>query len=1265
MKFKKAAIPILLLTGMILFVLFYFSAQTSSGKDEYSSEKFKQFMTYLRGSFSAESDEFVLAKNRTFSDSLLTSLIREKKWEMAGTLINGYKIASEIVILNESGAPVAWTGLTNDLLDAIKAQPKSSYGLVTAFRTVDAVYLGSVKPVSTGKKDETKIVVFKVLGYNNLYYPSTAVPSSLASGFAGRLNLPSVPLVSLSADKPIEKHPIRVFAGTISSDSTFFNFDLTQLNLALENSVRTYLQVLNSGIYLCEFLILFVGIMFLFRINTPRNLLFSSVAAVFFIFYLLNIWFGISSVFFPPNFIDQATYIRQQTYGLFQSFISWMDFSVVFCGLGLLFMSFEFPVNRQRPGKYSLAGWFVLGSILLSVCYIFIGAIIDSLLLDGFVAGLPLDVSIGKPVFWLLISIAAFLTGANLLIWILFKARHLNFLKKTRWFHWLGIILIGMTSFIVVQMAFNPNATSQIFPLSLGFLIFSGTAWYSVYRGLRWKHSTKSFYQYGLIFIQSFVPAFFILLSLNESRLDVLQKNHAVKLTNPNDGWVQYLANNSSDLMKKRLADENFFNKPDENQSGFAYSVWLQSLLSRERLNVRIRIYDSEINLLSEWSFGSIIPVTALEDSLFSDSLLNKIPNKGELSVLLKSENGTTSEISRYAETIKSEQDSVLGFFIFDLVKPKSRSEISRFGLLNNENEDIQSLKFTAALYQSGQIAESSILPMFPAKLDSGLLRKLDWYGQAELERISENKKYLVFFYQNPKDPGKVWAVSRMLNTPVWYWNQFSQYLLILIITLILTYLSLQIISWYKNGKLTFTFRERVFTGVIIASLIPFWLLILFFEQSFQSHAVNTSKLLLENYYRGILPQVINQLTDKQTERAVSEQDYLVYKDRQVLFSTRPEWLKLNLMPDWIPGTNKGSSTNELDAMVEYREFTLNNVEFIVGFYPVPGKVSGSFVLAIPNLLSKQVVEGEIDTARSYLVSGYVVFILFLITFFSAWVNWLLLPIKTIEQAFAKVGRQKDPVFVDIKGVPEMEEFAHSFNSMIEDLNHYKESLAVAERQLAWQEMAKQVAHEIKNPLNPLKLNTQMLISLFQSKNPKFDQVFEKMSKTILNEIETIDRIAKTFATYSRMPERKPEPIDLYLIAEETAGLFRSDEAEIELILAGKRQMVLADKDEISRVFNNLIKNAIQARRLKTIQIVISFDYQSYWAHVSITDNGKGIPESLITKVTEPNFSTKSDGMGLGLSICRKVIQDMRGQLTIKSKEGEWTTVEIQIPVIS
>lgn len=1265
MNFKKLAISALFLIALALLTLLYFSAQSTSSSETYSSEKFNQFMGYLRESFSTQTEEFNQAKSRTFSDSLLVSLIRDKKWELAGTLINGYKISSEIAILNDTGVPVAWTGLTNDLLDALKIQLKSQQEPLSVFRTPDAVYLVSVRKLSSAKRDETKIVVFKVLGYNNLYYPSTAVPKSIASVFAEQLNLPSVPLVSFSHDRPIEKHPIKVYAGMVNADSTFLNFDIQQLNLSLENSVRTYRQFLNAGLYLCEFLFLFTGIMYLFRLNTPRNLLFSIVTGVFFLFYLLNISLGTSSVFFPPYFFDQATYIRQQTYGIFQSFISWMDFSLMICGLGLLMMSFEFPVKRYRPGKFSFAAWFVLGSVVLSVSYIFIASIIESLLLDGFAAGLPFDVSIGKPVFWMLISIASFLTGINLLIWILFKARHLNFLKKIHSFYWVLILIAGAVSFFGIQAIFNPNSGSQVFPLILGFTIFCGTALYSVFKGLRWKHSTKSFFQYGLIFIQSFVPAFFILLSLNESRLDVLQKNHAVKLTNPNDGWVQYLANESAELMKKRLSTDDFFNKTPENQSGFAYSVWLQSILSRERLNVRIKIYDSEVSLLSEWSFGSVFSVPASTDSTLSDSLLHKMKPHEGLTTLIKSDNGNGADIIRFAEVVSSQADSVLGFFIFDLVKPKSRSDISRFGLLNTDNEDFQSLKFTAALYESGQIAENSILPMFPARLDSGLLRKLDWYGQAELERFSENKKYLVFFYQNPNDPEKVWAVSRMLNTPVWYWNQFSQYLLILIITLILTYLALQVISWYKNGKLTFTFRERVFAGVILASLIPFWLLILFFEQSFQSHAVNTSKLLLENYYRGILPQVINQLTEKQSDRVVREQDYLVYKDKQILFSTRPEWLKLNLMPDWIPGQKNLPVNSGSDAMVTYREFELNGVEFIVGFYPVPGKVSGSYILAIPNLLSKQVVEGEIDTARSYLVSGYVIFILFLITFFSAWVNWLLLPIKTIEQAFSRVGRQKDPVFVDIKGVPEMEEFAHSFNSMVEDLNRYKESLASAERQLAWQEMAKQVAHEIKNPLNPLKLNTQMLISLFQSKNPKFEQVFEKMSKTILNEIETIDRIAKTFATYSRMPDRKPEPVDLYLVADETAGLFRSDEAEIKLTQTGKRQMVLADKDEMSRVFNNLIKNAIQARRLKTVEIEIVFNYQFPWLFITISDNGKGIPADLVTKVTEPNFSTKSDGMGLGLSICQKIIQDMRGEFTIKSKEGEWTKIDIQLPVIS
>ncbi|MCK6600435.1 MAG: ATP-binding protein [Bacteroidetes bacterium] len=1248
---------------LVLTVLMTLAWSTSSDQENYSSEKFKQFLIILQNEFSSQTEEVEQTSRRIFGDSVLTSLIRDRKWEMVSTVLHQYPREFSLFVVSTKGKPLAWTGLTNDLLEQVKLLPYSR--VPVPFQTQEAVYLIAQKSVFSPSKEEFRLVVFKVLGYSNLYYPSSAVPPSLAASLAGELSLKSVPLVSLSGDRQNVKHPVRLAAGVAGQDSVFFNFDLDQLNLALDNSLRTYRQMIHAGVYLAEFSVLLIVILLLFRLKSPRNLFFAQISAVYLVFCFLNSWLSLSSVFFPAEYSAPATYISRQTFGIFPDFISWLDFGLMGFGAALIILSFEFPKRKTRPGPGLFLTWIGLASFLISVSYLFITEIIGSLFLDGFVSGLPLDVSLWQPAFWLLVSFSGFFTLVHAGTWVIYKGFHISFLKKGGALIWSAGVLVSFLIYFGIQVIWNPNLADQIWFHSIIFGLMLLAFGYSVLKRLRWRHNVRSFFQYGLLLAQGFIPVFFLFLHLLDTRLDVLQKNYAVKLTNPNDGWFFYLTDETTELLKDRILQESVLTNPDGSQQGFAYSVWLQSTLSRERLDVRIRVYESELNLISEWRFGSLPPASFLQDSLATDSLKKSAPDVTDLRFQVRENGENQIGLIRTVAKIKSGTDSLLGFFILDVVKPKSRTEISQLGLLSAENEEFSTLHFSGVRYEKGTGSELMVLPLFPSRLDSTILRQIDWYGQAELLRTEENKLYRLFFYQNPKSPDEVWAVARMVNTPVWYWNQFSYYLLLLIFVLLGTYFLLQAVNWYKNGKLVFSFRERVFAGIITASLVPFWLLILFFQQSFQTHAVNTSKLLLENYYKGILPQVRDQLAEKPGKIQTGDQDYLLYKNGQVLFSTRPEWIKLNLMPDWSSDEFLPERSGSGAVSIRYQEYFLNDIRFIVGYYPVPAEGNDQIVLAIPNLLTKQQAEGEIDSARSYLVGGYVLFILFLVIFLSAWINWLLKPLKIIENAFTSIGRQKDPVFVEVRGVPEMEEFARSFNKMVGDLNRYKTSLASAERQLAWQEMAKQVAHEIKNPLNPLKLNTQLLISLFQTKNPKFEQVFEKMSKTILNEIETIDRIAKTFATYSRMPERNPAPLDLFYIAGETARLYRSDVVEIELTSAGEPGMVLADKDEMSRVFNNLIKNAVQAGKKESARIEISFTYQPGWLKIAVLDFGKGIPSNLIKQVLEPNFSTKTDGMGLGLSICRKVIQDMRGDLQLSSQEGEWTRAEILLPVIS
>ncbi len=171
------------------------------------------------------------------------------------------------------------------------------------------------------------------------------------------------------------------------------------------------------------------------------------------------------------------------------------------------------------------------------------------------------------------------------------------------------------------------------------------------------------------------------------------------------------------------------------------------------------------------------------------------------------------------------------------------------------------------------------------------------------------------------------------------------------------------------------------------------------------------------------------------------------------------------------------------------------------------------------------------------------------------------------------------------------------------------------------------------------------------------------MSNTVIEQIQVLTRIASEFSNFARMPERRFERVDVKQLLQETVTLFgevrgiefRSNFSETPAIL-------VADKDELRRVFINIIRNSVQAMD-RGGAITVDMGVSNQICTVSISDTGSGIPQELQAKVFEPNFSTKTDGMGLGLAIAQKVIEDLNGTIALRSDVGKGTTVEMKIPL--
>jgi len=231
-------------------------------------------------------------------------------------------------------------------------------------------------------------------------------------------------------------------------------------------------------------------------------------------------------------------------------------------------------------------------------------------------------------------------------------------------------------------------------------------------------------------------------------------------------------------------------------------------------------------------------------------------------------------------------------------------------------------------------------------------------------------------------------------------------------------------------------------------------------------------------------------------------------------------------------------------------------------------------------------------------------------------------------------------------------------------LEESEEKLTQSERELAWRQMARQVAHEIKNPLTPMKLNIQHLNRAFDESGPRLQKMFPKVMKTLLAQIDSLVRIANSFSEFAKMPEPVNSRILVNDVLHEVVDLYTQSEEAIWLIDIPQDDFwSFADREQLSRCFTNIIKNALQAVNENGI-IHVSMKINGDHALIEIKDNGKGMTEEVQKRIFEPSFSTKSSGMGLGLAIVKRIIESANGTITFESEEGVGTTFRIILPEV-
>ncbi len=278
--------------------------------------------------------------------------------------------------------------------------------------------------------------------------------------------------------------------------------------------------------------------------------------------------------------------------------------------------------------------------------------------------------------------------------------------------------------------------------------------------------------------------------------------------------------------------------------------------------------------------------------------------------------------------------------------------------------------------------------------------------------------------------------------------------------------------------------------------------------------------------------------------------------------------------------------------------------------------------------------------------------------------NWLTAPLRILQESFSAVRFGTHNERISYGKEDEIGSLVKDYNQKLEELEYAAQKLARSERESAWREMAKQVAHEIKNPLTPMRLSVQHLLRSYDANDPKSEDKLKRVANSIIEQIDALTNIANEFSNFAKMPRPSEERLDIIALIRTAKQVFVSEGVSVIVSSDLDEATIRADRNQMIRVFNNLIKNAIQATaESRATEIKINISKVENKVQIDIEDNGVGIPKEKKNKIFTPYFTTKSTGTGLGLAMVRQIVENHHGTIDFDSTEGIGTTFTIMLPL--
>lgn len=353
---------------------------------------------------------------------------------------------------------------------------------------------------------------------------------------------------------------------------------------------------------------------------------------------------------------------------------------------------------------------------------------------------------------------------------------------------------------------------------------------------------------------------------------------------------------------------------------------------------------------------------------------------------------------------------------------------------------------------------------------------------------------------------------------------------------------------------------------------------------------------------------------------------------------------------------------NRMQVMADEKLGELEYSSLYAPIYNVEGKLVA--IANIPYFAKDSYIAGDVSSILATIINIYILLVLAAIFGGTALANQLSKPLAEIGRKMKLIDVSKKTEHLNYRNKDELGELVGAYNKMVDALEASTQKLAQSEREQAWSEMARQIAHEIKNPLTPMRLSIQHLIRLKQRGVEGWEDKFEDVANSILEQIDILSETASEFSSFAKFYYEENSVVDLAELINDQKVFFDTREnIKILYTYCHRECMVNVRKGQIIRVLVNLVSNAIQALEEKGGYIRITLSEDAGWYTVSIEDNGPGVKPEDEHKLFKPNFTTKSSGTGLGLAICRNIIEQSGGKISYRRSDLGGACFSFRLPV--